>query len=187
MNDVTDVTGILDRINSGDQSAAGELLALVYQRLRSIAAAKLRGESPEHTFQTADLVNEACLRLLGKEKNHRWQDRGHFFAAAAEAMRCILVDHARRKQSQKRGAGVTHVQLDESFVAEPRKMDEILMVHEALEHLEHHDPRAARLVKLRYFVGMKHYEAAESMEIARREADGLWAVAKTYLYRWINR
>lgn len=181
------VTGILNRINAGEKSAVDELLSLVYQKLRAIAAAKLNAEDPNHSFQTADLVNEAYLRVMVRDHDYSWRDRGHFFSVAAEAMRRILVDHARRKLSAKRGGKATKLQLDESFVAEQDKTEEVLIVNEALVKLEEHDHRAAKLVKLRYFVGMKHCEAADAMEISRREADGLWVAAKAFLFRYINR
>lgn len=181
-----EVTEILGRINAGDKMAADELLNIIYQQLRRLAAAKLNAENPNITLQVTELVSEAYLRLLGQGSPQTWHDRSHFFGAASEAMRRILVDHARRKQSLKRGGTAQRLQLDESFVADQNKSDEILAVHEALDELQKHDAEAAKLVKLRYFVGMRHSEVAQVMGISKRAADRLWLVARTWLYRRIG-
>lgn len=180
------VTEILGRISAGDTKATDELLTLIYQQLRRLAAAKLNNENPNITLQVTELVSEAYLRLLGHGSPQTWNDRGHFFGAASEAMRRILVDHARCKQSLKRGSNARRLQLDESFVADQNKSDEILAVHEALDELEQHDAEATKLVKLRYFVGMRHSEVAQVMGISKRAADRLWLIARTWLYRRIG-
>ena len=180
------VTEILSRINAGDTKAVDELLTLIYRQLRRLAAARLSQENPNVTLQVTDLVSEAYLRLLGKDSVQTWDDRSHFFGAASEAMRRILVDHARQKQSLKRGGNAQRLQLDDSFVADQNSSDEILAVHEALEELQKHDADAARIVKLRYFVGMRHTEVAQVMGISKRAADRLWLIARTWLYRRIG-
>ena len=182
-----EVTQILSRVNAGDARAADELLTLIYRQLRRLAAARLNAENPNITLQVTELVSEAYLRLLGQDRPQTWHDRSHFFGAASEAMRRILVDHARRKQSLKRGGAVQKLQLNESFVADQNKSDEILAVHEALDELQAHDAEAAKLVKLRYFVGMRHAEVAQVMGISKRSADRLWLIARTWLYRRLDK
>ena len=181
-----EVTEILSRMNEGDGKAADELLTLIYRQLRRLAAARLNGENPNITLQVTELVSEAYLRLLGRGSAQTWHDRSHFFGAASEAMRRILVDHARQKQSLKRGGAAQRLQLDESFVADQNKLDEILAVHEAVDELQEHDAEAAKLVKLRYFVGMRHSEVAQVMGISKRAADRLWLIARTWLYRRLD-
>src|SRR5574341_171482 len=149
---MNEVTRILQDIQRGDAKAAAELLPLVYDELRKIAAHKMAGEAAGHTLQPTALVHEAWLRLAGSQAQN-WANRSHFFGAAAEAMRRILVDHARRKQSQKRGSGARHEPLEESSLVLAAPPDELLAVHEALAKLEATDGTAAELVKLRYFVG----------------------------------
>jgi len=183
--DVNDVTRILNAIEQGDAKAAGELLPVVYEELRRIAAHKMAGEAPGHTLQATALVHEAWLRLVGSNEQS-WQNRAHFFGAAAEAMRRILVDHARRKQSLKRGAGIELQELDESALVLTAPPDELLAVHEALDQLAAEDATAAELVKLRYFVGMTMEEAASALGLAKRTAENLWTYARVWLHREIR-
>jgi RNA polymerase sigma factor (TIGR02999 family) len=183
---VNDVTRILEAVQQGDPQAAEELLPIVYEELRHLAAHKMAGESPGHTLQATALVHEAWLRLVGPQPSH-WQNRAHFFAAAAEAMRRILVEHARRKQSLKRGASPDRVELHESILVLAAPPDEILAIHEALDKLAQQDPPAAELVKLRYFVGMTMDEAAAALGLAPRTAARLWAYARVWLSREVRR
>jgi RNA polymerase sigma factor (TIGR02999 family) len=183
--EMSEVTRILKSMQQGDAKAAEELLPLVYDELRRLAAHKMAGEAPGHTLQATALVHEAWLRLVGSSRQ-TWQSRAHFFAAAAEAMRRILVEHARRKQSLKRGGGVHHEELDESALVLAAPPDELLAVHEALDKLALHDASAAQLVKLRYFVGMTMEEAASALGLAKRTAENLWTYARVWLHREIR-
>jgi RNA polymerase sigma factor (TIGR02999 family) len=183
---MNDVTRILNALEQGQAQAAGELLPLVYDELRRIAGHKMAGESPGHTLQATALVHEAWLRLVGPE-DHAWQNRAHFFAAAAEAMRRILVEHARRKQSQKRGGGAEHAELNEAHVLLAAPPDELLAVHDALDQLTREDPQAAELVKLRYFVGMTMDQAASALNLPKRTAEGIWTYARVWLHREIRK
>jgi RNA polymerase sigma factor (TIGR02999 family) len=179
---MSDVTGILSAIEQGDASAAEQLLPLVYGELRKLAAAKLAQEKPGQTLQATALVHEAYIRLVDVEKAQHWNSRGHFFAAVAEAMRRILVERARQKLGPQRGGGRARLYLEEALdVVDPRA-DEILHVHGALEALERESPIKAELVKLRYFCGLSHQEAAESLGISRATADRYWAYAKAFLF-----
>jgi RNA polymerase sigma factor (TIGR02999 family) len=182
---VSEVTRILNAIQEGDSKAAEGLFPLVYNELRRLAAHKMAGEAPGHTLQPTALVHEAWLRL-GAAHQQAWQNRAHFFAAAAEAMRRILVDHARRKQSLKRGSGVEHEQLHESALVLTAPPDELLAVHEALDKFAREDAVAAELVKLRYFVGMTMEEAAAALGLAPRSAERLWTYARVWLRREIR-
>jgi DNA-directed RNA polymerase specialized sigma24 family protein len=157
---------VLAAVGQGDPQAAEQLLPLIYAELRQLAAQRLARERPGQTLQPTALVHEAYLRLVDVKDPQRWEGRGHFFAAAAEAMRRILVERARRKGARKRGGGATRVDLDE-----------------ALGELERHDAQAAGLVKLRYFAGLSHQEAAEALGVGRRAADRLWRVARAWLYQ----
>ena len=178
-----DLTHILTRIDSGDPSASEALLPLVYEELRKLAAARLAQESPGQTLQTTALVHEAYLRLVSGERVPEWEGRRHFFAAAAEAMRRILVERARRKQSIKHGGKLRRVDLDDqAFVDDEQSCNELLALDEALAELERHDPRAAQVVNLRYFAGLSLNDIADIMQIGRRTADRLWALAKAWLY-----
>jgi RNA polymerase sigma factor (TIGR02999 family) len=177
---MNEVTRILEAIQHGDLTAAEELLPLVYNELRKLAAHKMAGESGGHTLQATALVHEAWLRLVDGS-GQKFENRHHFFAAAAEAMRRILVDHARRKKSQKRGSGAVSEQLDESAIALSAPPDELLAVHDALDRLAAEDPSAAELVKLRYFVGMTMEEAASALGLAPRTTERLWTYAKAWL------
>jgi RNA polymerase sigma factor (TIGR02999 family) len=175
------VTQILSQVESGDPSAADQLLSLVYDELRQLAAAKLADEKPGQTLQATALVHEAYLRLVDVETAQHWDSRGHFFAAAAEAMRRILVEQARRKGRLKRGGDFVRQQLDDVEIVTHVKFEEILAVDEALRKLETQNSTAAQLVKLRYFAGMSIPELAESMGISPRKADQIWAYARAWL------
>ncbi len=178
---MTDVTQVLEAVRQhGDTKAAEELLPILYEELRRLARHAMAAERPGHTLQPTALVHEAWLRLFQSNQD-RWQNRAHFFASAAEAMRRILVDHARRKHSLKRGAGVPHEELDESVLALSAPPDELLAVHEALAKLELADPAAAELVKLRYFVGMTMEESALALGLGKRTAEELWTYARVWL------
>jgi RNA polymerase sigma factor (TIGR02999 family) len=183
---MNDVTHILEELGHGTARAADELLPLVYTELRQLAAARLAHERPGQTLNATALVHEAYLRLVQGEQAKHWQNRGHFFAAAAEAMRRLLVEQARRKAAQRRAGMEKRIDLDQLAPAQASKGDELLAIHEALAALEMHDEPAARLVKLRYFAGLNHQEAAEAMGLSRGEADGLWAMARAWLYQEIN-
>ncbi len=182
---MNDVTRILNAAQAGDPKATEELLPLVYDELRRLAGHKMTGESSGHTLQATALVHEAWLRLAGSNQNG-WENRAHFFAAAAESMRRILVEHARRKLSQKRGGGAGHDELDESSIVLTAPPDELLAVNDALDKLAKEDPTAAELVKLRYFVGMTMDEAASAMGLAKRTAEGIWTFAKAWLGKEIK-
>jgi RNA polymerase sigma factor (TIGR02999 family) len=179
---MSDVTHILSAIEQGDPHAAEQLLPLVYDQLRQLAAQRLAREAPGQTLQPTALVHEAYLRLVG-DAEQRWDSRGHFFAAAAEAMRRILVDQARRRSARKRGGGARRVQWDDQFAVAAAPDGDLLALDEVLTELEQHDARTAQLVKLRYFSGLSHQEAAEALGISRRVADRVWAVAKAWLYQ----
>ena len=178
---MSDVTSILDRAQHGDPQAAAELLPLVYGELRKIAAHKMAGESSGHTLQPTALVHEAWLRLAGDDGQAQFQNRGHFFGAAAEAMRRILIERARRRLAAKRGAGVEHVDLDEMEIAAPLADDALLALNEALEKFSAVDARKAELVKLRYFVGLNFEEAAAALGIAVPTAKQWWAYSRAWL------
>src|SRR5947209_16534972 len=180
---MSDVTRILNAIEQGDPHAAEQLLPLVYDELRKLAAQKLAQEKPGQTLQATALVHEAYLRLVGADRIGHWDGRGHFFAAAAEAMRRILVDQARRRQAAKRGGLQKRVEMPESGLAAPMPDDELLALHEALEQLASIDSAAADLVRLRFFAGLKTTEAAEALGISVRSAHDLWAYARSWLRR----
>ena len=176
---------ILDRVQQGDHAAAEELLTLVYSELRRLAAHKMAGEAPGHTLQATALVHEAWLRL-GADAQPNWQNRAHYFAAASEAMRRILVDRARRKHREKRGGGVENVDVTELEIAAPLgNEEESLAVHEALDRLAAHDARKAEVVKLRYFVGFSFEETAEVLGISVPTAKREWAYARAWLHQEI--
>jgi RNA polymerase sigma factor (TIGR02999 family) len=178
---MNDVTKILSAIDDGDAKAASQLLPLVYDELRRLAARKMSHEKPGQTLQATALVHEAYLRLVGPEAGERWDGRGHFFAAAAEAMRRILVENARHKQRQKAGGGRQRVHLEavEPEVAGPSV--DVLALDEALQKLERQDQRKADLVRLRFFAGLTIPQAAAALEISTSTADNDWAYAKTWL------
>jgi RNA polymerase sigma factor (TIGR02999 family) len=182
---MSDVTRILSAIDEGDPRAANELLPLIYDELRQMARQRLAQEAPGHTLQPTALVHEAWLRL-GDGRDGRWESRRHFFAAAAEAMRRILVESARRKQALKRGGDRRQLDLEELEFASPAPCEEVLAVDDALRRLEDVDPTAARFVKLRYFSGMTVPEAAQTLGVSPRTGDRLWSYARTWLYREIG-
>ena len=179
---MTNVTQILERVENGDPEAAEELLPLVYGELRKLAAHKMAVESPGHTLQPTALVHEAWLRLAGDDGQRRFQNHGHFFGAAAEAMRRILIERARRRLAAKRGAGAEHLDWDEMEIASPVVDDDALLaLNEALEKFSNLDARKAELVKLRYFVGLNFEEAAAALGIAVPTAKQWWAYARAWL------
>ena len=176
----TDVTQLLNQIDLGDANAAEALLPVVYEELRRLASVKMAGERPGHTLQATALVHEAWIRLAASP-GQAWQGQTHFFAAAAEAMRRILIDKARRKTAQKRGAGRVHEELNESHIELRAPADELLAVNEALEELAIKEPTTAQVVKLRYFVGMTLSEIADAMGISLSTVERHWAFAKAWL------
>jgi len=178
---MSDVTRILSQIESGDPSAAERLLPLVYDELRKLAAIRLAKEKPGQTLQATALVHDAYLKLVETDKSQHWNNRGHFFGAAAEAMRRILVDSAKRKLSAKRGGQIERVGLDEDQIAAPGRNIDLIALDEALDELAAHDARKAELVKLRYFAGLTIREAAEALRISESTADADWAYAKSWL------
>jgi RNA polymerase sigma factor (TIGR02999 family) len=177
---MTDVTHILSAIEQGEPQAAAQLLPLVYDGLRRLAAEKLAQERPGQTLQPTALVHEAYLRLVDVEQAQHWDSRGHFFAAAAEAMRRILVENARRKGRLKHGGGRAREQ-GEADIACPEKPQRLLALDEALDRLATTSPQAAELVKLRYFAGFSNAEAAELLGISPRKANQVWAYARAWL------
>ena len=178
---MNDLTHILSEIESGDAGAAGKLLPLVYDELRKLAAARMADERLDNTLQATALVHEVYLRMVNGERVRHWDSRGHFFAAAAESMRRILVDHARTKKSQKRGGEAIRTDSMADLAAKGDDLDLVLAIHESLEHLAAEDERLASLVKLRCFVGFTLVEAAEALGIARSTAIEDWAYAKSRL------
>jgi RNA polymerase sigma factor (TIGR02999 family) len=183
---VSDVTRILESIEHGDLKAADELLPLVYGELRKLAASKMANEAPNQTLQATALVHEAWLRLVGNA-DPKFENRAHFFAAAAEAMRRILIDKARRKRALRHGGNQQRVELEGVLsVAVPGDDDELLAVNEALDKLAAQNQPEAELVKLRYFVGMTLEEAAEVLGISARTADNYWAHSRAWLYHEIK-
>jgi RNA polymerase sigma factor (TIGR02999 family) len=183
---MSDVTQILSRIESGDPTAADQLLPLVYEELRKLAAAKLAHEKPGQTLQATALVHEAYIRLVGAESAQRWDSRGHFFAAAAEAMRRILMDRARNKKRLKRGGERTKLNLDALEFALDSPPDELLAIDEALNSLAIDYEDCAQLVKLRFFAGMSQREAAAALALSPRTADRLWAFARAWLFKRLS-
>jgi RNA polymerase sigma factor (TIGR02999 family) len=180
---MSDVTQILHAIEAGDPRAAAELLPLVYDELRALAASRLAEEKPGQTLQATALVHEAYLRLVGSTQPQDWNGRGHFFAAAAEAMRRILVDRARHKGTLKRGGNLQRLDAEPVSLADNGQEAELLALDDALTELEKHDPQTAQLVKLRYFAGLSHQQAAAALGIGRRAADRLWVLARAWLYQ----
>jgi len=178
---MTPVTQILSQIEHGDPAAAERLLPLVYNELRRLAAAKLANEKPGQTLQPTALVHEAYLRLVDVEQPQQWNGRGHFFAAAADAMRRILVENARRKSRQKHGGEFHRVELGELDLATTTSDDRLLAIDDALDRLAQEDPQAAALVKLRFFAGFSISEAAEIIGLSRTKAYEQWAYARAWL------
>jgi RNA polymerase sigma factor (sigma-70 family) len=199
---MSDVTRILEAIDAGDPQAAAQLLPLVYDELRKLAAAKMAQEKPGQTLDATALVHEAYMKLVspvalapGEDSKHgaltrprssEFANRGHFFAAAAEAMRRILVDQARRKLSDKRGGEAIRLHLAPDQIAAPERSDELLFLDEALTRLAQSDPQAAELVKLRFFAGLTMSQAAETLAMPPRSADRLWAYARAWLFCELN-
>jgi RNA polymerase sigma factor (TIGR02999 family) len=176
-----DVTRILSQIEADDPSVAEQLLPLVYDELRRLAAAKLAHEKPGQTIQATGLVHEAYMRLVDVARSQHWNSRGHFFAAAAESMRRILVDNARRKKSAKAGGQIQRVELDEVQLATPDRSVDLIALNEALDKLADLDLRKAELVKLRFFAGLSISQAADALGISESTADADWAYAKSWL------
>lgn len=182
---MSEVTRILTDIERGDAQASEELLPLVYNELRRMAAHKMACEPAGHTLQPTALVHEAWLKLVDSP-SQSWQNRAHFFGAAAEAMRRILIGRARRKQTQRRGAGAAHLDADEIEIASPAPDDQLLALNEALNRFATLEPQQAELVKLRYFVGLKIDEAAEVLGISQATAKRWWAYARAWLFHEVN-
>ena len=183
---MTDVTRILNAIEKGDAQAAEELLPLVYEELRHLASRKMSRESPGQTLQATALVHEAYIRLVGAEAQN-WKGRTHFFTAAAEAMRRILIENARRKQRLKRGGGQKKVDLEDAEPAVAEPAEDIVALNEALEKLALEDPIKANLVKLRYFAGLTVKQAAEILGISRATAERYWSYARVWLFYEIKK
>jgi RNA polymerase sigma factor (TIGR02999 family) len=180
---MSDVTRLLDAAAGGDPQAAAELLPLVYDELRKLAAARLAGERPGQTLDATALVHEAYVRLVGGEQPRDWNGRGHFFAAAAEAMRRILVENARRKQSQKHGGGRQRQDLDADALVAPEPDLDLVALDEALSRLAEQDPLKARLVELRYFAGLTGEQAAAVLGMSTSAVDRLWVYTRAWLRR----
>ena len=186
---MSDVTRILSQIESGDPSAAGQLLPLVYEELRKLAAARLAQENPGQTLQATALVHEAYIRLVDVEKVQHWDSRGHFFSAAAEAMRRILIDQARRKKSKRRNAEGIRVEFDDVgslTISNESSTVDLLALNDALDQLAAVDQVKAELVKLRYFAGLSLDDAAQSLGISRATAKRYWVYARSWLFRKIE-
>jgi RNA polymerase sigma factor (TIGR02999 family) len=179
---VSDVTQILGQIESGDGQAAEQLLPLVYDELRKLAAARMAQEKPGHTLQATALVHEAYIRLVDVEKVQHWDSRGHFFSAAAEAMRRILVNRVRDKSRLKRGSDRRRIDLERIEVALDTQAEDLLALDEAIQQLASEDRSCGELVKLRFFGGLSHAQAGASLGMTRRMADRHWAYARAWLY-----
>jgi RNA polymerase sigma factor (TIGR02999 family) len=180
---MTEVTQVLSAIEQGDPHAAAQLLPLVYEELRKLAAQRLAQERPGQTLQATALVHEAYLRLVDTDKAQHWNSRGHFFAAAAEAMRRILVEAARRKQTEKHGGACERIHVEFADLPISRRDDKLLRLDEALARLEEHNPLHAKLVKLRFFAGLTIAETAVTLEISTATADRYWTYARAWLQR----
>ncbi len=182
---MSDVTRLVSAIDGGDPTAAERLLPLIYEELRKLAAQKLARENPGQTLQATALVHEAYLRLVGHADDNRWQDRGHFFAAAAKAMRRILVENARRKNRMKHGGRLRREDLarDGPAAVDPGPLDDVIAVHEALDKLAAIDAQAAELVQLHYFAGLTIVQTASVLGVSERKAYGIWSYARAWLFR----
>lgn len=180
---MNDVTEILARIEEGDLLAADDLLPLVYEELRRLAAQRMAQESPGQTIQATALVHESYLRLVHSGPARKWESRTHFFAAAARAMRQILVERARKKKAARHGGDRHRIEIQDQLLIAPGRDIEFLALDAALTDLDQHDAKAAKLVELRYFTGLTHQEAAAALGLSRRAADRLWALARAWLYR----
>lgn len=183
---MNDVTKILTAIERGDQNAANQLLPVIYQELRKLAAAKLSKEKSGQTLQATALVHEAFLRLTDTDTVQHWKTRGHFFGAAAEAMRRILVENARRKLRLRHGGDMEQADMDLVEIEAPEPRDDLIALDAALDRLAQEDRTAAELVQLRYFAGLTNADAAEIMDISARTADRVWAFAKAWLHRELS-
>ena len=183
---MSDVTRLLDAAAAGDRLAAAEVLPLVYDELRKLAAVRMADETPDHTLQPTALVHEAYVRLIGPADGERWDHRGHFFAAAAEAMRRILVDRARRKAAVRHGGGLARLELVPDLAATPEPREDLIALDAALDRLAAEDPLKAELVKLRYFVGLTLPEAATALGLSERTAGRHWAFARAWLRRAVE-
>lgn len=183
---MAEITQILSSIEAGDPSAAEELLPIVYEELRKLATAKMEKEASGQTLQPTALLHEAYIRLTAGNDSITWDTRGHFFAAAAEAMRRILINRARDKKRLKRAGSRNRLDLEKIQIALETTDDDLLEINEALELLEDDDPVAAKLVKLRFFTGLGQGEAAQALGIPRRSADRLWAYARAFLIRTLE-
>ena len=179
---MTEVTQILEQIEHGDRGAADQLMPLVYQELRRLASAKLAKEPPGQTIQATALVHDAYIRLVDAEKAQQWNSRGHFFAAAAEAMRRILVENARRRKSAKRGGAMRRVDLDVTLTPVDGRSPDLLALDEALRQLEREAPEKAELVKLRFFCGLSIDEASAALGVSSPTAKRHWTYARAWLY-----
>jgi RNA polymerase sigma factor (TIGR02999 family) len=184
---MNEVTRILATIERGDPRAAEQLLPLVYGELRRLAARRLAAEPPGNTLQATALVHEAYLRLVDPGRPREWDGRGHFFAAAAEAMRRILVENARRKRREKHGGGRERIDLDAAQPTAPEPRDDLVALDAALTRLAVEDPQAAKLIELRHFGGLSVAEAAQALGIAPRSADRVWAFARAWLHRELTK
>ena len=178
---MSQLTRVLDQIQQGNEKAADELLPLVYEELRKLAAHKMAGEAPGQTLQPTALVHEAWLRLTGAE-NKTWDSQGHFFAAAAEAMRRILIERARAKSRLRRGSRAEHVPLDHVTIASEDPSETVLAINEALDRLTARDPFKAEVVKMRYFVGLSQDEIARALGVSEPTVRRHWAIARAWLY-----
>jgi RNA polymerase sigma factor (TIGR02999 family) len=184
---MSDVTLVLEAIKSGDPEASAQLLPLVYEELRRLATHRLAREAPGHSLQATDLVHEAYLRLVGEGGGQHWDSRGHFFAAAAQAMRRILVENARRKRRLKRGGSLVRRELDEALLLAPEPDEDLVALDEALTELATTDYTAADLVQLRYFGGLSIADAAEVLGLSQRSAERLWTYTRIWLFERINK
>jgi len=183
--DRTEVTRVLESMNAGDRSAAGRLIPLVYRELRSLAAAFLRRERPDHTLQPTELVNEAYLRLVDQNRVD-WQGKTHFLAVGAQAMRRVLVDHARSRLRRKRGSGARPVEFSENLHVSPEREGDVLALEEALQTLEKLDPAQARIVELRFYGGLTVTEVAEVMGLSKRSVEREWTMIRAWLRRELS-
>lgn len=184
---MSDVTQILSKIESGDPRASDELLPLVYDELRKLAAAKLANEKPGQTLQATALVHDAYIRLVDVEQAQHWDSRGHFFAAAAQAMRRILINRAIQKKTVKHGGDRKRIELDEVLIAEDKQPERILLLDEALQRLEQIDERKGKIVMLRYFAGLSIEETSQALEISPATVKREWQFARTWLQKEMNK
>jgi RNA polymerase sigma factor (TIGR02999 family) len=183
---MSDVTGLLEAIGRGEPQRASELMPIVYEKLRMLAEARLAREPTGQTLQATALVHEAYLRLVGDADGQAWENHGHFFAAAAEAMRRILVERARHKRRRRHGGGLRRVELDEVNLGDDDAAGDLLALHEALDQLAAEEPVAAEVVKLRYFAGLTAEQAASALDISLRTANRHWAYARAWLHQRLN-